>query len=140
MRVIVCAMLLAGCASGLDGSVMNARLDADQLTIRVQYRDADGDLGGGVAEVQDCRAESLLTRLPLPPIASQEAVQKGVSIEGELELLVSHVSLVDPESPLPAICVGQDAPRRNQTAFCVILVDSAGNRSAIGCTGSLVIH
>jgi hypothetical protein len=140
MRALLCSVVLLGCGAPLDGSVMSASLDGDQLTIRVSYRDADGDLGGGTAEVHDCRAESLVTRLPLPPIASEEAVQRGVTIEGELDLVVPNVALVDPEPPLPTACVGQSPPRRNQTPFCVILGDTAGNRTAIGCTGALVLH
>src|SRR5687767_4538402 len=59
---------------------------ADDLTITIDYRDGDGDLGGGAAAITDCRAGDLAIELPLPPIASDQAVADGVPIEGTIDL------------------------------------------------------
>jgi hypothetical protein len=103
----------------------------DDLTLVVRYVDEDGDLGGGVAEVHDCRAAGVVSQLALPPIASAEAVDEGVRIEGQLRLVVSDVGDVAPGA-LPEVC--EDA-----TAFCLVLVDTAGNRSESACTGPISI-
>ncbi|HTL34454.1 MAG TPA: hypothetical protein VL326_15105, partial [Kofleriaceae bacterium] len=47
---------------------------ADDVTIRVDYEDADGDLGGGTAEIYDCRDTALLTKLSIPEIASDDRI------------------------------------------------------------------
>jgi hypothetical protein len=113
-----------------------ARDEADDLTLRVAYADPDGDLGRGVAEVHDCRAEGLLTRLELPGIASNEAVDEGVAIEGELTLVVADIGAAEAAPDPPEICreLGVGAPQGSAQAFCVVLVDEAGNTGAGDCT------
>jgi hypothetical protein len=150
-----CLILLAALAACSDPSAlpeaevlaqMPASLDpdddgADDLTIQVRYADGDGDLGGGVAEVVDCRAEGLVTALELPPIASAAAVAEGVPIEGELELLVADVGRVEPAPALPAACteLGVTTLAAGETVFCVILVDAAGHRGRGDCTAPVTI-
>jgi len=113
-----------------------ARDEADDLTVRVAYTDPDGDLGGGVAEVHDCRAEGLVTRLVLPSIASQEAVDEGVRIEGELSLVIPDVGAAEAAAKPPAACgdLGVGAPSGGAQAFCVVLIDAAGHASEGDCT------
>ena len=110
-----------------------SRDEANDLVIRVRYEDADGDLGGGRSEVYDCRAEDLVVTLPIPALATAEAVAEGVSIAGELSLYVNDVGTVAPgTSP---VCAGLGAPA---TAFCVVLVDDVGHRSEGDCTEALL--
>ncbi len=112
----------------------------DDLSIVVRYHDGDGDLGQGTAEVIDCRADGLVTRLALPPIASAQAVSDGVPIEGELELLVADVGRGPPAAAVPAACAELGvtlAPAADAVTFCVVLVDAAGHRGKGACTSSI---
>ncbi len=108
-----------------------SRDTADDLHVTVRYQDADGDLGGGVAEIHDCRGADLLTRLSLPHLASQAGVDAEVSIEGELELVVADVGVHETPSSAAKVCRDLEA---TATAFCVVLVDAAGNRGDGACT------
>jgi hypothetical protein len=138
---VLAALVLSGC--GDDGAPTVEIVDAsptqldpsndtqDDLTIVVRYVDEDGDLGGGVAEVHDCRAAGVVSRLSLPEIASAEAVEEAVQIEGQLSLVVSDVGEVAPGA-LPEACEAANA-------FCVVLVDSAGNASEAACTSAISI-
>ncbi len=103
----------------------------DDLTIVVRYVDEDGDLGGGVAEVHDCRADGVVSRFALPNIASEAAVEEEVRIEGELQLVVADVGAVA-AGALPEVC-------DNASSFCVVLIDAAGNKSEPACTGAISI-
>jgi hypothetical protein len=143
MRLLL--LLLAGCtAAQVEVSVLGAspqaidttQPDAD-LTIRVHYRDPDGDLGNGSAEIQDCRAASLVTKLALPAIATDQAVKDGVAIEGELDLVVAGVTRVTPDTR--AVCNGQ-VPAADRAVFCVTLIDHSGHRSAPACTQAISIQ
>ncbi len=112
---------------------------ADDLTIVVRYRDPDGDLGGGVAEIHDCRADDLVTRLDIPPIASDDAVAAGVPITGTLQLVVADIGDVTPDRIPPSACADADPATASQTPFCVILLDSATNPSPPTCTPPIQI-
>lgn len=109
---------------------------ADDLTLRVRYADADGDLGSGYARVIDCRARGVETRLDIPEIANDDAVAAGIAIEGELDLLVNDVGFVETEQ-LPPECEDENAPAG---AFCVVLVDQSGNESIPACTPLLLLE
>lgn len=114
---------------------------ADDVTIVVEYRDADADLGGGTAEVVDCRADGVVHTSVLPDIASQEAIDQGVAIEGILEIAVADVEDIAVDSAAPAACadLGVAAPSAGEVVFCVFLTDAAGNRSTGDCTDSLTL-
>jgi len=112
--------------------------EADDVTIRVAYRDGDADLGGGLAEIQDCRAVELSTVLGLPAIASMAAVGEGVPIEGELTLTVADVANVVSDATAPAPC--KLLPEPATTTFCVVLVDAAGHRGDADCTPALTLR
>jgi len=107
----------------------------DDLTITVHYEDGDGDLGGGIAEVQDCRADGLLVSLMLPQIAPDDVVDDNIAITGTLDLHVNDVGAFT-TAALPAACsdLGVAALEPNQTVFCVTLVDAAGHRGDGDCT------
>lgn len=148
--VLALALPLPACGAGGEEptvSVMSAspleldpaRDDADDLTVRVAYTDPDGDLGGGVARIHDCRAEGLVFEVPLPTIASQEAVDQGVSIEGELALVVTDVGAAEALPEPPAACreLGVGAPSGGAQALCVVLVDAAGHASEGDCTDAI---
>jgi len=114
---------------------------ADDLSITVEYTDGDADLGGGVADVYDCRAAGLVSQLVIPSIASQEAVDKGVPIEGAMELVVTDIGDVWPDLRAPSICgdLGVEDPTNGEVVFCVLLTDTAGNVSGGDCTASITV-
>jgi hypothetical protein len=107
----------------------------DDLTLVVRYEDPNGDLGGGVARVHDCRSESVMTELALPAIANEDGVQTEISMSGELQLVLADVGAI-PEATLPEAC---DFGGVGPGAFCVVLVDAAGNESDPACTDVLAI-
>jgi hypothetical protein len=113
---------------------------ADDLTLTVAYEDGDGDLGGGVATVTDCRTAELATVLELPPIASEEGVEANVPISGTLDLVVADVDVVTIDVA-PAVCAELGAPALSagQAAFCVVLTDAGGVSGAGDCTGAIAI-
>lgn len=115
--------------------------EKDDLTITVRYSDPDGDLGQGIARIIDCRAEGLVTELPIPRIANDEAVAQGVPIEGEMALVVADVGAVAPSESVPGACadLGVSKPSNGAQAFCVVLADTAGNESEGACTKPITI-
>ncbi len=148
--LLLVAVLAAGCSdAGTTPEVVvtNATPDTlapsddmrDDLTITVDYDDGDGDLGGGVAEVHDCRADGLVTALPIPEIAPEGVI--GKHITGSLELHVNDVGALAPEA-LPPLCadLGVDALGDTQTVFCVVLVDAAGNSGTGDCTDPITLE
>ena len=136
-------LLMMGCGAGsLSASISQVSPQAldttqpNELVIAVKYHDDDGDLGGGQAEIQDCRSSDLLTKLTLPHLASPDEEQKGVAIEGVLDLHVVQVTQVS--TPAQA-CHGVTVPP-NQAIFCVTLIDQKGVRSNRACTYPITIH
>lgn len=103
----------------------------DDLELQVHYTDADGDLGEGAVETYDCGG-GVAQRTILPAIASPEAVDEGVQIEGDLRVVVADVGPVA-AGPVPEACGGDGS------AFCVVLVDAAGNESEPSCVSGIVI-
>lgn len=112
---------------------------ADDLSILVEYRDADGDLGGGTAEVHDCRADDLFVTLAIPPIASEQAIDEMVPIEGQLELVVTDIGEVTPSTTASPVCADLGIGP-GETIFCVVLTDIAGNTGPGDCTPPLTIE
>jgi len=107
----------------------------DDLTIAIDYADGDGDLGGGTAEVHDCRANGIVTALLIPDIAAASVVKAKTPITGSLDLHVNDVgALVTAELATECANLGAPAPTPTETAFCVILVDVAGHRGDGDCT------
>lgn len=113
----------------------------DDLTIRVAYTDGDGDLGEGVAEVHDCRADGVVVVLEIPPIASELAVGEGVPIEGELELVVADVGDIAADDVPSPVCTtaGLAVPAAGEVAFCVTLTDAADHTSEPSCTAPIAL-
>ena len=114
---------------------------ADDLTLVVEYVDADGDLGEGRAEVHDCRAEGLVAGFDLPPIASEQAIREGVPIEGSLTIVVADVGAASPDSRPPVACedLGVGTMADGEAIFCVLLTDAAGHTGPGDCTGPVII-
>lgn len=108
----------------------------DDLTITVRYFDPDGDLGQGTARIVDCRAEGLVTFVPIPRIAGDEAVLRGVPITGEMSLVVSDIGAVEPSGTVPAACaeLGVEAMPGGAPVFCLALADAEGHESDGACT------
>src|SRR5262245_60220774 len=113
-RLALIALCLAACSSedpkpsakivsAMPDELYSTMDSADDLAIVVDYHDGDGDLGGGFVHVRDCRAADVVTELDIPPIASMEATDKGVPIEGTLDVTVADVGLITPEA-LPQAC------------------------------------
>jgi len=111
----------------------------DDLTITVRYDDGDGDLGEGFAEIHDCRADGLVTELPIPAIAPDGVV--GEHITGTLELHVNDVGVIA-STVLPEACeqLGVAELASSETVFCVVLVDAAGHRGDGDCTAAIAIE
>ena len=107
----------------------------DDLVITVAYSDGDGDLGGGVAQVYDCRADGLRTDLPLPAIAPAPVVEEGRPITGTLELHVNDVGELA-AGAAPAACrdLGVGDVGASAAVFCVVLADAAGHEGEGDCT------
>lgn len=108
----------------------------DDLTITLRYDDGDGDLGGGVADVYDCRAGDVMIELAIPPIAADS----GQHITGTLELHVNDIGQLA-STALPEVCaelgVGELAP--STAVFCVVLVDAAGHQGGGDCTQPIAL-
>lgn len=115
--------------------------NADDLTIRLEYADGDADLGGGVAAVHDCRAEGIAVELAIPPVASEEAVDEGVPIEGVLELIVNDIGWVEADDEAPEACadLGAPDPDEGEAVFCVVLTDAAGHDGDGDCSPAVAI-
>lgn len=112
----------------------------DDLTITVDYDDADGDLGTGTAEVHDCRADGLVTALAIPAIAPDSHAGE-IHITGTLELHVNDVGLVA-STALPPACAELEVAELAgaEAVFCVILVDAAGHRGPGDCTAPIALE
>jgi hypothetical protein len=141
MKAMLClAALLAACSDDVapNATVLSATPDmltmsddsANDLTITVQYDDGDGDLGGGVAEVHDCRSDTYETMFTIPDLVAQKE-----HITGKIDLYLNDVGPV-PADALPATCsqLGVKALGDGQAVFCVVLVDVAGHRGSGSCT------
>ena len=111
----------------------------DDLRIIVDYEDADGDLGEGIAEVHDCRGDTLVTMLPIPAIAPDDVVSDGTRITGSLDLYVTDVGAAT-STALPSVCdeLGISI-NAGETVFCVVLVDAAGHAGPGDCTPPITI-
>jgi hypothetical protein len=141
-------ILLVGCAddpaprvtviSATPDHVDPADDAADDVSIRVDYEDDDGDLGGGIAEIHDCRDEVLVTKLDVPPIANDERV--GSHIQGSLDLFLTDVGAATSTS-VAATCadLGISTLAAGTTAFCVVLVDAADHAGPGDCTAPITI-
>lgn len=152
MKTILLACLLA--ASACDSTVAPTAIiktatpdrlvlsddSLDDLVITVEYDDGDGDLGGGVAQVYDCRADGLRTDLPLPAIAPGPVVDEGRPITGTLELHVNDVGELA-AAAVPEACrdLGVGDVGANAAVFCVVLVDAAGHEGDGDCTHEIAL-
>lgn len=146
---LVGALALAGCGGGGGPSVeiVGATPEALELpraadlTLHARYEDHDGDLGGGRAEIFDCRADGLVTTLAIPPIASQAALDARASIAGTLDLLVARVGLVESTS-VAARCkdFGVQGSATGALPFCVVLTDASGRASEGACSTPIAVH
>jgi hypothetical protein len=110
----------------------------DDLVITVAYEDGDGDLGGGTAEVHDCRADGLRTDLAIPAIAPDAVV--GEPIRATLALHVNDIGAIA-AGVAPDACrdLGVDGAGADAAVFCVILVDAAGNAGDGDCTREIAL-
>lgn len=145
---LLAAALAAACTDDTapSASVVTATPDrlvpsddaADDLVITIAYGDGDGDLGGGTAEVHDCRADGLRTDLPLPQIAPEAVI--GEPIKGTLELHVNDIGAITAGAP-PTACrdLGVEAVDAGAAVFCVILVDAAGHAGDGDCTPPIAL-
>jgi hypothetical protein len=113
---------------------------ADDVRILVEYEDADGDLGEGIAQIHDCRGEQLLTELMIPAIAPENVVAEGSPINGSLDLHVTDVGAAAPAA-MPAVCdeLGVGALEANETVFCVVLVDAKDHAGPGDCTPPITL-
>jgi hypothetical protein len=150
MRSVIVLLLLAGACASDDPAptvhVVSATPDqldpandlTDDVQILVEYNDADGDLGDGVAEIHDCRADALVTALDIPAIAGEDML--GSRITGSLELYLNDVG-AGAASALPAVCdeLGVGSVAAGETVFCVVLIDAAGHAGTGDCTTAITL-
>lgn len=143
---ILLAVMVAACASdpapsASIESVTPDQLDPaddalDDLTIQLRYDDGDGDLGGGVADVYDCRADSVMIELAIPPIAAAP----DQHISGALALHVNDIGEITGTAlPRPCAELGVKPLAAGTAVFCVVLVDAAGHRGGGDCTQPIAI-
>ncbi len=105
----------------------------DDVSLRLAFEDGDGDLGGGVMTVHDCRTTDGRLELPIPELASEAVRDRGQPISGELIALVPDVAAAD-GGPAPFCSrLGADASA-SSLVLCVELRDSAGNASDGACS------
>jgi len=152
MRRYLVLILLAGACTSDDPApsvtVLSATPDElytendlkDDVRIVVEYNDADGDLGEGIAEVHDCRSDTLVIELPIPAIAPDDVVANGTHISGSLDLYVNDVGAATPGT-LPSVCadLGVKALGAGETVFCVVLVDAKDHAGPGDCTGTITL-
>ena len=150
MRRYLVLILLAGACGSDDPAptvtVVSASPDQlytendlkDDIRILVEYEDADGDLGDGIAQVHDCRSDTLVTELMIPAIAPDDVVKDGTHIKGSLDLYVNDVG-AGAASTMPSVCddLGVKALGTDETVFCVVLVDAAQHEGAGDCTPTI---
>ncbi|MBX3156633.1 MAG: hypothetical protein KF773_11575 [Deltaproteobacteria bacterium] len=144
------AACLAACGSPIEPSItiesvtpesLTMSDDAlDDLTIVATYADGDGDLGEGVARIHDCRADGLVTELPIPAIAP-EGIAGEKRITGTLELHVNDIGAAPAGAAVPAACrdLGITEMPAGQAIFCVVLVDAAGHAGPGDCTQAVAL-
>lgn len=140
------ALLAVGCATDPAPSATIRTVTPDQLmpdddalddlTISLRYADGDGDLGGGVVEVTDCRDGDVALALEIPPIAAEV----DQPITGTLTVHINDVGAVA-GGALPAICaeLGIEALAADTAVFCVVLEDVAGHRGGGDCTKPIAL-
>jgi hypothetical protein len=143
---ILLVVMVAACASdpapsASIESVTPDQLDPtddalDDLTIQLRYDDSDGDLGGGVADVYDCRADSVMIELAIPPIAAEP----DQHISGALALHINDIGAITGTAlPKPCADLGVAPIAAGTAVFCVVLVDAAGHRGGGDCTQPIAI-
>jgi hypothetical protein len=142
-RLLLVTALLAGCGDptpeveilSLDPGMLVVGDDvSNDAVLRLRYRDDDGDLGHGVAQIHDCRSDALVLSHALPPIANDEALAEEVAIDGELSVTVSDIGALEPLGSAPCASFGAPALAPSTLAFCVVLVDAAGHASEGACS------
>jgi hypothetical protein len=148
MRASLLVLLLGACSddrapsanvtAATPDQITPSNDELDDLTITIAYDDGDGDLGGGVAEVHDCRAAGLVMELPIPDIAPPDVV--GERIAGTLSLLVTDIGAIAP-GPQPDLCheLGVDPLGPSEAVFCVVLVDAAEHAGGGDCTQAVTL-
>jgi hypothetical protein len=137
VALVGCGGAAAPSAELIESTPHALQLDRDEhndVTFKLRYSDADGDLGGGRALIQDCRQAALQVVATMPAIANEEAVTRGVSISGELTLHVNDIGEVIAEE-LPEVCARAGvAFGPNETVFCITLVDALEHEGSTACT------
>lgn len=108
--------------------------EEDDVSLRLGYEDGDGDIGGGVVHVHDCRDSSLSLDLPIPVVASPEIVEQKQKLTGELIALIPDISAASGQTP-PSLCaeLGVSAAS-DELVLCVTIEDSAGQSSDGACS------
>jgi len=108
----------------------------DDLMIQLRYDDHDGDLGGGLADVYDCRADAVMIELPIAAIAAGA----GQHITGTLDLHVNDIGALT-ATTMPRTCadLGVKPLAADTAVFCVVLTDAAGHRGGGDCTLPIAI-
>ncbi len=114
--------------------------DEDDLSLRLGYEDGDGDLGGGVVHVYDCRDGSATLDLPIGEVASPEIVEEKQPITGELIALIPDISAAPADAAPPPVCTELGAvPSDGELLVCVTIEDAAGQLSDGACSAPFAL-
>jgi hypothetical protein len=109
--------------------------EEDDVSLRLGYEDGDGDLGGGVVHIYDCREEGASIALPIPEVASPEAVEDRTPISGELLALVPDIATASSDAEPAALCQEQGVSvAAGELVMCVTLEDAAAQQSVPTCS------
>lgn len=144
-------LLLTGCSSEpqpptvsiisqAPAAIVVGNDDEDDVSLRLAYEDGDGDLGGGVMYVHDCRDATSEIQFPIPVVASPEIVEEMQPISGELIALVPDIGAASSDATAPALCDELGVTLTpDELVLCVMLEDSAGGRSDGACSEAFAL-
>ncbi len=112
----------------------------DDVTLRLGYEDEDGDVGGGVIFIVDCRDDSRVIEAPIPTVASAEVVENEQPLSGELIALVPDIPSVADDATPAALCNELDVvATEGELVMCARMQDSAGNESNGACSAPFTL-
>ncbi len=114
--------------------------EQDDVSLRLAYEDGDGDLGGGILIIRDCRDARTALELPIPPIAAPEEVEDARPISGELLALVPDIAVAAPGATPSAVCQAMGVlASTEELVLCVELIDDAGQKSNRACSAPFAV-
>ncbi len=117
-------------------TLVQGDLNTDSLFIVLEFRDGDGDIGGGTENIiiMDNRTGDVYDFFKIPEIGDNGS-QNG--IEGTITIKLFTTCCIFPES-IPPCFAPPDYPT-NEISFDIVMIDNAGNESNIETTPSVTL-